>query len=166
MIRRIEAIAGTLASIFLFALMILTFVDVVGRNVFSRPILGTTEVTEILLAMVIFLLLPQLAFRRQHITIDLIDQISGRRGRYIQEVFAAVLGAGLFFIIAWRLWILAGSALRYGDITANLKLPVYIVIYAIAALVAITGLGFAASLFTIRRDIAKPDDEDEVPFSV
>lgn len=36
--RRVEAILGGAASVILLAMMLLTFVDVVGRYVFNRPV--------------------------------------------------------------------------------------------------------------------------------
>ena len=44
--RRADAILGVAASAILLAMMLLTFVDVVARYVFSRPVRGAFEVTE------------------------------------------------------------------------------------------------------------------------
>ena len=45
--RRVEALLGVVASVILLAMMLLTFVDVVARYIFSRPVRGAFEVTEL-----------------------------------------------------------------------------------------------------------------------
>ncbi|RZI64242.1 MAG: TRAP transporter small permease subunit, partial [Variovorax sp.] len=67
------------AGFLLFCLMLLTFFDVAGRNLFNRPINGTSELTEIALAAIIFLMLPRVAIAGQHIVIDLIDTFVSTR---------------------------------------------------------------------------------------
>ena len=52
--RRAEALLGVAASAILFAMMLLTTVDVVARYVFNRPLRGAFEVTELLLVVLIF----------------------------------------------------------------------------------------------------------------
>ena len=56
--RRADTILGVAASAILLAMMLLTFVDVVARYVFSRPVRGAFEVTELMLVVLIFAGLP------------------------------------------------------------------------------------------------------------
>ena len=53
-----ERALGGLAALVLMALMLLTCVDVAGRYFLNRPVTGGLEVTEILLALVIFAGVP------------------------------------------------------------------------------------------------------------
>ena len=46
--RSVEALLGVVASVVLLAMMALTVVDVVARYVFSRPVRGAFEVTEVM----------------------------------------------------------------------------------------------------------------------
>ena len=52
--RHADALLGVVASAILFAMMALTVVDVVARYVFSRPLRGAFEITELLLLALIF----------------------------------------------------------------------------------------------------------------
>ncbi|GAA4344180.1 hypothetical protein GCM10023165_27150 [Variovorax defluvii] len=146
MYRRIERAAVNLAAILLFALMLLTFVDVAGRNLFNKPLTGASELTEILLALVIFLMLPQVARRNEHIVIDLIDQICSDRVRKALDIFACVLAAIMFGLIAWQCWILANRAMGYGDSTAALQIPVGPILYGLSVMAGIVAV---ASLLAI-----------------
>ncbi len=56
--RDADAILGVAASVVLLAMMLLTVVDVVARNGFSRPVRGAFEVTELMLLVLIFAGLP------------------------------------------------------------------------------------------------------------
>ena len=56
--RVIVPVLGHFAALVLFCLMVLTCIDVVGRYFFSMPVTGGFEMTEILLASLIFAGLP------------------------------------------------------------------------------------------------------------
>ncbi|WP_276156013.1 TRAP transporter small permease subunit, partial [Sulfitobacter sp. Ks18] len=62
-----------MASLALFALMVLTFADVVMRSVFNAPIEAATELIRIGIALIVFSALPILSWRSQHIAVDLLD---------------------------------------------------------------------------------------------
>ncbi len=148
MIDRFEKIIGVVASVVLFALMLLTVVDVIGRNIFNHPLIGGSELTELLLVSTAFLLFPQLAFREKHIVADLLDSFDNRVLRATQYVLSGLLGAALFGLIAWRLWILGQRAIGYGDATASLHLPLSPVYFAMSVLSSVTAVAF---LLTIHR---------------
>ena len=56
--KRLEASLGLVAAIALFAMMALTFADVIGRKLLNASIPGSLEVTELLMLAVIFVALP------------------------------------------------------------------------------------------------------------
>lgn len=146
MIRRLESIVGVIAATMLFALMVITFVDVIGRNFFNRPLTGATELTEVVLALMIFMLLPGIAFRREHIVVDLIDPISNDAMRFFQTALTVVLGGALFALIGYRLWLLGDRAAGYSDATPSLGIPLAPVIYAMSILAFATTIYFLALL--------------------
>ncbi len=76
----------------LFAMMVLTCVDVVGRYFLSRPIFGAFEITEMLLAALIFAGLPLVTLRNEHVTVDVLDPITPDWLFRIQHVVACALG--------------------------------------------------------------------------
>lgn len=146
MYKRIERAAANLSAILLFVLMLITFVDVLGRNLLNRPLTGASELTEIMLALVIFLMLPHVTMRNHHIAIDLIETVVGPKVLFALDVFAALLGAAMFFLIAWQSWVLANKAMGYGDSTAALNIPVGPVLYGMAILSGVVGIAALASI--------------------
>jgi TRAP-type C4-dicarboxylate transport system permease small subunit len=135
------------AALSLFGLMALTFVDVVGRNAFSAPVPGGTELTELLMAALIFSMLPSISRRNDHIVIDLLDHWVPLWLRPVQHLFANGLGAVAFAVIAWRVWIEAGKTADYGGITPYLGWPMAPFLYAMAVMAGATAAAFLFAAF-------------------
>lgn len=146
MFRRLERAAGIFASVLLFALMLITFVDVIGRNFLNRPLTGAPELTQIFLATMVLLMLPSVSWQQDHIAVDLVDMLKSRVLRVVQQVFTAVIGAVLFGVIGWRLWGLGERAGRFHDATVSLQIPLEPIFYGLSILAGATALTFAASL--------------------
>jgi len=143
---RLITLATKLAAALIFALMLLTLADVIGRNLLNSPIKGATELTEIGLVGLSFLLFPTLALKDRHVVADVTDMLESRWLDVLKLVLTAVLGAGFFGVIAWRMWIAAGRAARFQDVTANLLLPIAPVLYGVALLAGLTALCFLIPL--------------------
>lgn len=56
----------------LFVMMCLTVVDVVGRYVFNKPVMGTFEITEFLMLIIIASYLAFAQSEKSHITVDIL----------------------------------------------------------------------------------------------
>jgi TRAP-type transport system small permease protein len=134
----VDGILGVLAGAILFAMMSLTFVDVVGRYVFSKPVPGGFEITELLMAGLIFTGLPLVTAKEQHVTIDMLDPLIPEAWRVWQRRAVNLACAVCVGAVAWRLWVKAGQTAAYGDTTATLLLPLAPIAYAMAALTTVT----------------------------
>ena len=78
-VQPITKLMSRIASVILFSMMLLTITDVFLRKVFSRSILGTVELTEFLLVIVIFFALAHTEALDGHVRVDLvISRFSGR----------------------------------------------------------------------------------------
>lgn len=133
-----EGVLNTLlsatAAIVMFLMMALTLVDVLGRYLFSMPVTGAFEVTELMLAAVIFLGLPLVTAEGGHIAVDILDSALSDRVLAVQYWVIGVINVLAFGIFSWMLWEHAFKVLRYEDTTAVLQIP-----YAwLAFLMAIT----------------------------
>jgi TRAP-type C4-dicarboxylate transport system permease small subunit len=137
MIGRLEKIASTLGAVLMFSIMMLTFLDVSGRNIFNHPIPGAIEVTELMLGGTIFFMLPKAAYHNKHIVIDLIDMVTNAKGVAVLNTMSAVVSAGFFLLISWQLWIMGQRALDYADATPSLDIPVAPFIFGLAVLAAV-----------------------------
>jgi TRAP-type C4-dicarboxylate transport system permease small subunit len=138
--RRADAALGIAASAILFCMMTLTFVDVILRYVFSRPLRGGFEVTELLLLVLIFAGLPLVTHANEHVTMDLIDRWLSPRLRALWCRAMEVVSALLMFGLTWFMWIKAQRIAGYGDTTDVLRIAVGPFVYFMVAMILLSGL--------------------------
>ena len=138
--RRADAVLGVAASAILMVLMCLTFVDVVARYVFNRPLRGGFEITELLLLVLIFAGLPLVSHADEHVTMDFIDHLLGERARRALARAVHAIVAALMFFMTWQVWIKAGRISGYGDATDVLRILYGPFVYFMAAMIALAGL--------------------------
>ena len=136
----LQRVLGALAAVILFAMMMLTAVDVIGRYLFSRPVNGGFEVTEILLAALIYCGLPLVSARREHIVIDTFDPFFSPGFKRALDVIAEILCTIAFGGTAVLIFQRAERIASYGDTTSVLKLPLAPFAYIVAVMIAITAL--------------------------
>ncbi|MFC4670841.1 TRAP transporter small permease [Seohaeicola nanhaiensis] len=155
MLKRIETAISIIAAVLLFLLMIITFIDVIGRNFFNRPLNGAAELTELMLASTVFLMLPLIAIRQKHIVVDLLDFVGNRIFKAAQTVIGVAVGVFLFGMMAWRLFILAESTARYNDLTPTLKIPIAPLVYGMSLFSGLTAIAFVGLAVTMFRSGSK-----------
>jgi TRAP-type C4-dicarboxylate transport system permease small subunit len=136
----LEALLGLTSASVLFLMMMITAVDVVGRYGFNRPLNGGFEVTEMMLAALIYCGLPLVSKRREHIVIDTFDPLMSRRVKRVLDALADIVCsltlAGIGVLIFRR----AARVADYGDTTSVLKLPLAPVAYLMGTMIGIAAL--------------------------
>ena len=145
--RRADAVLGIAASALLLCLMLVTFVDVVARYLFNRPIRGAFELTELTLLVLIFAGLPLVSHADEHVTMDFIDRMLPARAvpvliRVVHGVVAAV-----FFFLTWQVLIKAARIAGYGDTTDVLRVPVGPFVYFMALMIGLAGVVHVLRVF-------------------
>jgi TRAP-type C4-dicarboxylate transport system permease small subunit len=138
-VRTLERGLGYIAAAALFAMMLLTFFDVVGRKLFSS-IPGSLEVTELLMLVVIFVGLPLASLKGEHVFFDLLDHLLPPRLRRLQGMLANAICAALLFGASWLVYVRAGRTASQGDTTAQLLISLAPFQYAAAALLLLTAV--------------------------
>ncbi|MFA3918501.1 TRAP transporter small permease [Ruegeria hyattellae] len=139
--RRLSIIPVVTACAALFLLMVMTFCDVILRSAFNAPIEAATELTRILMAILVFSVLPIVSVTNGHIAVDLTDGIFHRfrLSRARDAVIYLASGTMLIWPVQ-RVWILAERARGYGDVTEYLSIPVYLIGWFITAATALTAI--------------------------
>jgi TRAP-type C4-dicarboxylate transport system permease small subunit len=128
------------AAAVLFFMMALTCVDVVGRYLFNTPVTGGFELTEVSLAALIFLGLPLVTLRNDHVVVDLFDRVTPDWLLRIQHVVASLVGAACAGYLAYRLWLRALTMSAAGETTAVLKIKLAWLVYGMSLLMALTAV--------------------------
>jgi TRAP-type transport system small permease protein len=148
--RQADAVLGVAASILLFGMMALTFVDVVARYLLNHPIRGGFEITELTLLVLIFAGLPLVSHADEHVTMDFIDRVLPARARAAWIRFMHAACAAIMFFLAWQVWIKATRIASYHDTTDVLRITIGPFVYFMAAMIALTGAVHVFKIFERR----------------
>jgi TRAP-type C4-dicarboxylate transport system permease small subunit len=121
-------------------MMMLTFVDVVLRYVFNRPLAGGFEVTELLLLVLIFAGLPLVTHAREHVTMDFIDRLLTGRARELLDRTIQLACAAIMLWLAWLIWLKADRIWEYRDATDVLRIVYGPFVYFMSLMIGLSGL--------------------------
>jgi TRAP-type C4-dicarboxylate transport system permease small subunit len=137
-----------LLAVLMFAMMGVTFVDVIGRYIFGLPIPGGFEIIEFIMGPMIFAAIPVVSYNNSHITVSLFDHMFRGRVRRVQQTLVLVFTTVMVGFIAERMFD-AGEYLR-GKAQVGLQLDVQVapVVYTMSLLALIACLLLA--LLTVR----------------
>lgn len=142
---------GVLACLALFAIMLLTVVDVIGRYLFASPLPAAYEMISFIMPCIIFCALPAVSLNHGHVTIDLLDRVVPARLQRLQHVAVHLIAAAAMALIAWRLWVLSGDHYRYEGVTDELFMPLWRFSLAMAVISAVAALSLLLAGFRPRR---------------
>jgi len=151
--RAVAALDGLLAALAgcaLFALMLLTFVDVMGRELY-RSLPGALELSEMLMVVVLFCALPMVSWRAEHVCFELADAIYKGRAERLSRVVMDLICAVALGATGWACRGYARRTMEDGDVSANLGVPVGLFVYLMAAM-----LMLAAAMHLLRCFVAPP----------
>jgi TRAP-type transport system small permease protein len=153
--------AGALSMAALVIMMLLTVVDVLLRYTLNRPILGSTEITELIMVPMAFAAIIWCTASKAHLHVDLLDRISPKIKNVLDIIFY-FLYVALFSLMAWRTLL---EALRMmptgqssGETTRLLSIPEYpfymliSLACAIIVLLVLVHIWTTISLLTKKRD--------------
>jgi TRAP-type C4-dicarboxylate transport system permease small subunit len=113
----ISRLLGYVAAAFLAAMVLLTVADVVLRSVFAYPIRGMLELIELGLACTIFIALPAVFLRDEHLVVDVL-----KKSRFFDRAGAVVSLVVLAFM-GWMMLPNARNMIEFGDVTSDLSIP-------------------------------------------
>ena len=114
-------IAGV-SGFFLIPLMIITAVDVVGRDVFNHPIPGTVELSQYMLAVFILLGFAYAQQVKAHVAVSIITSRLPHQAQLILYVITTLIGLFIFSILAWQGWVVGIEERTVSDM---LRIPQY-----------------------------------------
>ena len=143
-LQTIQRAIGAVLVVSLSLMVALTFVDVLGRRLFNTPVFGANDITEHLMAVIVFAGLPLLTARRGHLSIDLFDAWLLRPGlrwwhKAVDVLIAAVLG-----LIAWQYFLSIEEARAISEVSPALTIPRA---WMYAFMSAASAIGAVAALF-------------------
>lgn len=139
----------------LFLMMLLTITDVVLRKTLSQSILGTVEITEFMLVIVIFFALANTEIINGHVKVDLVmSRFSGRVQGFVDMITQFVCFI-LSVLITWSTLIYSEEMRASAEVTQDLWIPIYPFIYVVALGSAVLALTLLIKFFLALRKVVK-----------
>lgn len=107
----------------LFTMVVINFADVLGRHLFNHPIYGIHDLTEHLMALVVFCGLPLVTLAGMHLAVDLFDKLLQHPALQWWRHVIVLLIAGILLLVAWTFLQSALEAGQIADVSTELRLP-------------------------------------------
>ena len=121
----VSSLLARVGAVALFAMMLLTTADVVGRYVFNSPIIGAFEITEFLVLILIFSFIAYTQAEKGHISVDLLFSRFPKRARIIIDLVNHSICLVVLALIAWMGYQQGLELKEVAERSANLGIPRY-----------------------------------------
>ena len=155
----LEVLAGLVIAV----MMVLTFVDVIGRYVFNEPIFGASELISALLALAIFAGLGVANARDDHIVVELLDQRICKLSPKLYDLIIQLFSIGVMALIAYVLLDMAIEVWHLNARTYVIEMPLFWIAGSVSVLAAISVVSQVLGMYL--RFSAPPADADKARHS-
>lgn len=118
---------------------LLTTLSVIMRAVWSQPIPGDVEMTQMGIAFAISLCLPYCQLQRANIIVDFFTQATSHRRRQMLDALGNMSLVILYGLLAWRTSVGAMSVREAGETTMIISLPMWWAYACLAPGLALAG---------------------------
>ena len=133
-------------ALVLFALMLLTTMDVAGRYLFNTPLMGVFEITEFMMVCLVFCSLAYTQSKKAHVAVDiLIGQMSKKKQRMI-DILNYGISVIILALITWKSIERGFEVMASNESSGTLQIPVYPFLFVV-------GLGSAALCIEFFKDM-------------
>ncbi|PTW52947.1 TRAP-type mannitol/chloroaromatic compound transport system permease small subunit [Breoghania corrubedonensis] len=141
-LERISTMIERIAGLFLAAITIIVSASAIGRYLLSMPIPDAFDVSRLMMGVAILWGLASVGYRGSHIKVDLLAEILPARIRRWIDIFAWTVLLVFTCLFAWMLMSRVGSYYASGQVTSDLRMPIW-------PFFALMWLGVAASVLTV-----------------
>ena len=111
---------AAVGMIFVVPLMLLTAGDVAGRSLFNKPIPGTFELSEYMLAVIILLSAAYTQQVKGHVSVDFLTSRFSPTTQRALQVLTTILSLSVMTIVIWQGLVLG---LEEKAVTDQLRIP-------------------------------------------
>ena len=121
-IRRVNFIVCAIGMAMVIPLMLLTFADVMLRGFFNKPIPGTFELSQYILAIFILLGAAYTQQVKGHVGVDFVTSRLSPRLRVCCEILTTLLSLFIIAIVVWQGWV---EGITEKAVSDQLRIPQY-----------------------------------------
>jgi len=130
-LKKVFSITDMLAGVCFFSVMVLVLANIVMRNVFKQPIMGTVEIVGLLIATGLGLAMANCEMLGGNIGMD-IDLPWPSRVKRIIDIAKYIIALGFWAIVVWQIFVYASASYVNGRVTATASIPIAPFIFILA----------------------------------
>ena len=132
----------------LTALVLITVVDVFGRYLLGIPLPGTSEITEIILGILIYIGLPYISKKEEHISVSLLSNYLPNNVKILHKILINFIVTLLLLVIARQLYLHGIDLKSYQEVTTFLEIPKAPIAFAMALLTVLASFNTIMNMFS------------------
>lgn len=102
LLQRLCDINAVVGGVILVSMALMTVVGVIGRSLFSHPILGDVELVQLGCAVVVACFLPYTQFHRANIIVDFFTTGARERTQRRMDALGSLLYTAVLVLVTWR----------------------------------------------------------------
>jgi TRAP-type transport system small permease protein len=106
-------------------MMLLTAVDVTMRYIFNRPIIGSFEITEYMMVILVSFGFAYVTLTKGQISVDLLITNLPPKARIIMGLFTDFVSFAILTLLTWQVYLQVKSQYDSNAISASLEIPAY-----------------------------------------
>lgn len=116
--------SGKIAFVAVCFICLVVLSNVAGRYLFRSPFMGTIEIVELVMVIIVSAAVPFAALRGRHIRVDLLVSRLPKRVKRAVLALGLLLSTSIFGLVSYQCIIVAHSYLaRTGEVTHVLSIP-------------------------------------------
>lgn len=132
----------------LTTLVLITVVDVFGRYLLGIPLPGTSEITEIILGILIYIGLPYISKKEEHISVSLLSNYLPNNVKILHKILINFIVTLLLLVIARQLYLHGIDLKSYQEVTTFLEIPKAPIAFAMALLTVLASFNTIMNMFS------------------
>ena len=131
-VSKLSKFLDKLAGVFLAAMVLLIVVNIILREVFHKPFLGTYELVSLFSAALIGLALAYCAVQNGHIAVTIVTDKLPRLPKALVESTVNIIGFCFWGATAWQIMEYGRSLMVSGVVSPTTQIPFYPFVFLVA----------------------------------
>jgi TRAP-type C4-dicarboxylate transport system permease small subunit len=133
---RLATLIAATGLLALTLLAIVTMLDIAGRELFRVPISGFSDIADLIVVFAAASCFPISLIERHHVTVRFLGKLNWRF-REMLDLFGHTLMFAVFALMCWQVAVYALDVYQSGQTTWLIRIPVWPLWFAIAAIMAV-----------------------------
>jgi tripartite ATP-independent transporter DctM subunit len=136
-------------------MVILVTAHVLSRAIFNKPLVGTVELEELMIVILVFCGIAYTQITRNHISVDFITARLPKSMRNVVSTATSLVNTLFFLALSWQSLVQSRAQMSDGTSTFDLQIPLFWVMWIVALGFLLFALGTLTEFLKIAQDSIK-----------